>query len=275
MEDDDEDLEGAELADETEPDDVEEDDEGEGVDGDEDAETEEASPADGRDSEGDPAPKDKSRKAGLTAAAHAERQRRQKAEDDLRKLREELAYLKGQITAAPKPARAEEPEEEDEPLDLTNLDASVDKRVEKRAQRLLSRRERERAEAEAKEWEERVAYSQREARAEYEDYDEVETRFRSRAASDPSLGRLVRAQADPAEWAYQNQLRFEKRQARGSSEVEALKARIAELEGKAGKKPAKPRSLADARGAGVRARVNSGVPDAASVFSDTFKRKGA
>ena len=271
-EEDDETLEDAEVVDdEDETEEADEADTDESVDEDE-SEDEEAPPAEGRSDQSE----GKDRRRGLEAAAAAERKKRQETQRQLDEVSRELAYIKGQLSQKASPPPAEEPEEEDEPIDLADIDGSVNKRVEKRARRLLTRAQREQAQREVSEWDERVKVSEREARDEHEDYDEVSARFLRRVTTDPGLQRLVRAQADPAEWVYQNQTRYDRRQTKGDGKVSELEAKVAELEAKlAGKqKPAGSRSLASARGAGPRPRASVGPTDPNSVFSDVF-RKGA
>ena len=270
MEDDDEDLEGAELVEDEEPEADESAEEPEASEDESEAEPE-APPAEGRDSD-----QGSKRRRGLESAAAAERKKRQEMQAELARVQQELAYVRGRMEQGAQPQTEQEPDEEDEPLDLSDLDASVNRRVEKRAQRLLSKRERERAAEREADWQARVRVSEREAREEYEDYDEVVSRFARRAQSDPDLQRLVRAQADPAEWSYQNQKRFDRRQQKGTGKVSELEAEIADLKAQlAGKqKPAGPRSLASARGAGPRPRANAGPTDPNATFSDVFK-KGA
>lgn len=269
MEDDDEDFEGAEIV----------DDEPEGEDPPEEESVDDedpATPADGREEEEEPSKPDKGEETWTKKAAIAERKKRQKAEEALAEVQRELAYIKGQLTQRASPPPAEEPEEEDEPIDLTDLDKSVNKRAEKLARRLMTQRERERAEQDQKEWEALCAESQRDAREEYDDYDEIEARFARRAQTDLALQRRLRKQGDPADWLYQQQVRFEKRQNKGQDKVTELEAELAKLKAQvAGKKPAGPRSLASARGAGPRPRVNAGPQDQGEVFSAVFKKKGA
>lgn len=207
---------------------------------------------------------------------YRQRQKRREAEKKVADLERELAYIKGKLDA-PQQAQQPEPEEELPELDFADLEGSLDTRY-----KHLSKRERAAMEkAEHERWMARANASEIEARAEYQDYDDVQSRFLARlnGPDGKHIGELLRAQPDPADWMYHNQKRYEARTQREDPEIAELRAELAALKEsqqklKKKKKPKVAKSMASARGAGARKATKKGPEDASNdIFADLFAKR--
>ena len=284
MEDDGEFDEGFEYADDGETaEDLGEDPGNEGTsadDDDTDESDEEATPAetggDDEDDAGPPAATGDRKSDGIAKGQRAVRERARKAERENAELRHELSRVHGRLDQlAASRAQQQQPaeEEEDEVLDIdySDIPGSVGKIATKKAEKIAKGWEKQRASESEASWQRRLSASVKVAKGTFDDFDAVAKRFIDR--QDPELNLLVREQPDPAEWAYRNQKRFEKRQKEGSSEVEQLRKRLAEIETKQTRagKPVASRTLANARGGGPRSRGSTGTSDNKAAFAALFK----
>lgn len=223
------------------------------------------------DAEGQEEPEAR-RSHGLQQAARAERRKRQDLE---RRLEEQHQQHQRDIEALRAQTAAPQHQEEDdigEP-DYADLKGWARKIAAKESAKAFTAAEQKRLQESSSEWNARLNDSLVDLRDEKDDAEEVLAEFVKLQNSDATgkIARRVRAESDPAGWAY----RYMKKHQKRGSEADVLRKENEELRAKlAGKEPKrekpKPKRLAGARGAGARAGVQSSDDGNESPFGDAL-----
>jgi hypothetical protein len=231
----------------------------------------EASPEAGSpDPEGAQAPEGSegaSEEGWTKAKAVDETHKRQEIERENRELRERLARLEGMVQGRTPKEESREPDWESL-IDYGDLGNSIPRAVKTLVDHALKGEMTKREKTRMERFAARVARSRETAMDRYDDFVEVleSAGYDNQVARDPQLYAAVFEAPDPAEYAY----RWAKRKMSGGSEVQKLKARIAELEAKAeGRPPPKQRtSLAATGGRGPKPGKTTYDPN--SVLDDAL-----